>query len=237
MNAGRREFVGAAVAASLAGTVSGMWTAAARADDQKPAAKGKTAEEVSPSEDLMREHGLLKRILLIYGEAIHRLKAKKDLPLKAIADSAGLIRAFVEDYHEKLEEEHLFPRFRKAGKLVALVDVLEAQHQAGRKLTDATLRLAAPQTLKSDDDRRALVVSLQQFIRMYNPHEAREDTILFPAFHEIVTQNEYDALGEDFEKKENQLFGEGGFEKNVARVEVIEKTLGIYDLAQFTPKG
>ena len=51
-----------------------------------------------------------------------------------------------------------------------------------------------------------------------------------------MTQNEYDALGEDFEKKENQLFGDGGFEKNVARVEAIEKTLGIYDLAQFTPK-
>ncbi len=71
---------------------------------------------------------------------------------------------------------------------------------------------------------------------MYNPHEAWEDTILFPAFHEIVTQSEYDALGEDFEKKENQLFGDGGFEKNVARVEAVEKTLGVYDLGQFTPK-
>ena len=30
---------------------------------------GKPAEEVSPPEDLMREHGVLKRILLIYGEA------------------------------------------------------------------------------------------------------------------------------------------------------------------------
>ncbi|MGA2257529.1 MAG: hemerythrin domain-containing protein [Thermoguttaceae bacterium] len=236
MNTGRRDFVGAAVAAGLAGTVGGIWVATARAEDKKPAANGKTAEEVSPGEDLMREHGLLKRILLIYGEAIRRLNAKEDLPPKAIADSAGIIRAFVEDYHEKLEEDHLFPRFRKAGKLVDLVDVLEAQHKAGRKLTDVTLRLATPQALKSDDDRHTLIVSLQQFIRMYNPHEAREDTILFPAFHEIVTQSEYDALGEDFEKKENQLFGDGGFEKNVAQVEAIEKTLGIYDLAQFTPK-
>ncbi len=237
MNTGRREFVGAAVAAGLAGTVGGVWTVSAHAADENPVARGKTAEEVSPGEDLMREHGLLKRILLIYGEGIRRLEAKEDLPPKALADSAEIIRTFVEDYHEKLEEDHLFPRFRKAGKLVGLVDVLEAQHKAGRKLTDVTQRLAAPQSLKSDDDRRALIASLQQFIRMYNPHEAREDTILFPAFHEIVSQNEYDALGEDFEKKENQLFGDGGFEKNVARVEAIEKTLGIYDLALFTPKG
>lgn len=40
----------------------------------------------------------------------------------------------------------------------------------------------------------------------------------------------------NFEKKEHQLFGEDGFEKMVDRVASIEKTLGIYDLAQFTPK-
>lgn len=71
---------------------------------------------------------------------------------------------------------------------------------------------------------------------MYEPHETREDTVLFPAFKEIVSKNEYDSLGEDFEKKEHQLFGEGGFEKKVEEVAGIEKSLGIYDLAQFTPK-
>jgi hypothetical protein len=32
------------------------------------------------------------------------------------------------------------------------------------------------------------------------------------------------------------LFGEHGFEKIVAQVAEIEKSLGIYDLSQFTPK-
>jgi hemerythrin-like domain-containing protein len=77
---------------------------------------------------------------------------------------------------------------------------------------------------------------MHQFIRMYNPHEAREDTVLFPAFRKLVSAHEYDALGEDFENKEHELFGEDGFEKMVGRVSRIEKQLGIYDLAQFTPK-
>jgi hypothetical protein len=72
---------------------------------------------------------------------------------------------------------------------------------------------------------------------MYNPHEAREDTVLFPAFRKLVSSNEYNALGEDFEKKEHALFGDHGFEVMVDRVAAIEKTLGIFDLAQFTPKG
>jgi len=41
-------------------------------------------------------------------------------------------------------------------------------------------------------------------------------------------------LGEEFEKKENQLFHGDGFEKNVDAVAKLEKELGIYDLAQFT---
>ena len=76
---------------------------------------------------------------------------------------------------------------------------------------------------------------MRQFIRMYEPHEAREDTVLFPALRDIVSENEYASPGEDFEKMEHQRFGEGGFEEIVDRVATIEKKLGIYDLSQFTP--
>ena len=184
----------------------------------------------------MREHGVLKRILLIYDEAIRRLRENEDMPPQTLKDSATIIRTFIEDYHEKLEEDHLFPRFRKANKLVDLVDVLLKQHHAGRTLTDTTLRLSTLEALKTPEDRKALAESLRQFIRMYNPHEAREDTVLFPAFRGIVSANEYDALGEDFEKKEHELFGEDGFHGMAERVAAIEKQLGIYDLAQFTPQ-
>ena len=190
--------------------------------------------EVSPAEDLMREHGVLKRILLVYGEAVRRLDASEDLPPKALADAAGVIRSFIEDYHGKLEEDYLFPRFKKANKLVDLVDVLLQQHRAGRRLTDITLRLSTAQALKSVEDRKALAESMRLFVRMFNPHEAREDTVLFPAFRGIVSANEYGALGEDFEKREHELFGKDGFEEIVGRVAAIEKSLGIFDLSQFT---
>jgi hypothetical protein len=81
----------------------------------------KKNNEVSPPEDLMREHGVLKRILLVYGEALRRMDTTEDLPPEPLAESAKIIREFVEDYHEKLEENFLFPRFRNANKLVDLV--------------------------------------------------------------------------------------------------------------------
>ena len=202
----------------------------------RAAEKAKEEEEVSPAEDLMREHGVLKRVLLIYEEAIRRMTANQELPVETVADSAKIIRNFIEDYHEKLEENFLFPRFEKAGKLTDLVKTLRDQHQAGRRVMDLTLGLAKQSTIKNADERGQLADSLRQFIRMYNPHEAREDTVLFPAFREIVSANEYASLGEDFEKKEHELFGEDGFEKMVDKVTNIEKKLGIYELAQFTPK-
>src|SRR3954469_24467506 len=149
---------------------------------KKSGGKGDEDEDVSPAEDLMREHGILKRVLLIFREVMNRMDNKRDFPPDVVMSSAKLIRNFVEDYHEKLEEDYLFPRFRKANTLVDLVDTLTRQHQGGRALTDITIRYANVNSLRAPDDRRALRDSLAQFIRMYNPHEAREDTVLFPAF-------------------------------------------------------
>lgn len=229
----RRDLLNAAVVTGTGLLVAGIGGVAIAQEQKKEEG---TEEQISPSEDLMREHGVLKRILLVYGEAIRRLDANEELPPDPILDSARLIRSFIEEYHEKLEEDFLFPRFRKANKLVELVDVLQAQHQAGRKLTDLTQRYANARSLGEADEKRQLRDSMADFIRMYSPHEAREDTVLFPAFREIVGGDEYGELGEAFEKKEHELFGDDGFEKMVDRVAGIEKALGIYDLNQFTPR-
>src|SRR5205814_5310769 len=97
--------------------------------------------EVSPAEDLMREHGLLNRVLLVYEECARRLDAGQ--PALAVKPAATLIRDFIERYHEQLEEEHLFPRFEKKGKLADLTSVLRKQHEAGRKLTAQILEKPA----------------------------------------------------------------------------------------------
>jgi hemerythrin-like domain-containing protein len=241
MESSRRDWLITAATAGMSGAAGG-WLCNLAAG-QAPAAQAtakptqtKTAEEVSPGEDLMREHGLLARLLLIYDEALRRIEARQELPPASLAEAAGIVRAFVEDYHEKLEEDFLFPRFKKAHRLVELVDVLAAQHVAGRQLTATVARLATAAALRSADDRRLLAAALGQFVRMYRPHAAREDTVLFPAFHELLSQQEYDALGDEFEKRENERFGQEGFEKTVERVAAIEKRLGIDDLAQFTPR-
>jgi hemerythrin-like domain-containing protein len=206
------------------------------ADGKVGKAGAKQDEDMSPMEDLMREHGLLERLLLIYDEVLRRLSTPTELPADVLMTAAGIVRRFVEDYHEKLEEDFVFPRFEKAGKLVDLVAVLRTQHQRGRGLTDQIMSLGVAGALKSDTARRQLSEVLRQFNRMYRPHAAREDTVLFPEFRGLVGAKAYDALGEQFEDKEHALFGEQGFEKMVDEVAKLERTLGIYEISEFTPR-
>lgn len=194
----------------------------------------KRDEEVTPPEDLMREHGVLDRVLLLYEAGIRKFSSNEDFDPGLITQSAEIIRDFINNYHEKSEEEHVFPRFNKAGKMTDLVDILLRQHEAGRKVTEDILRLA-PSGRSNADDRKQLVHAMQSFITMYRPHAAREDTDLFPKLKDVVSSNEYDAMAEDFEKKEHELFGEDGFEKMAARVAQLEQQMGIHDLNQFTP--
>ncbi len=201
-----------------------------------PAPGEKPEEGVTPTEDLMREHGVLERALLVYEECARRLEAQEPAPAEVLGKSAGLVRRFIEDYHERLEEEFLFPRFEAARREVELVRVLRAQHERGRTLTADIAAGAEAAGASKAVNRPALAGALRAFSRMVRPHAAREDTVLFPALKELLPASAFRDLGERFEDREHALFGERGFEGAVGEVAVLEQSLGIGDLSLFTPR-
>lgn len=240
-NASRRGFIHRVSLLVASAAVTGISGMAISCNGQNSLKKEEGEKEegdeemVSPNEDLMREHGLLNRMLLIYDTAIMRIGNKEEFNTDYIHRSATIVHDFVEDYHEKLEENYLFPHLEKAKRLTDLTATLRRQHRGGRKLTERLLALTKNGCALKGDDSQQLVAALTAFNTMYRPHEAREDTILFPAFKEVVSKHEYDSLGEDFEKREHEKFGEDGFVTMVDRVASIEKQIGIYDLDRFTP--
>ncbi|MDT5350985.1 MAG: hypothetical protein QOH91_4272 [Mycobacterium sp.] len=182
----------------------------------------------------MREHGVLKRVLLIYREGIRRLQAGDEAPVQALNAGAGIIRSFIEDYHEQLEEQHVFPKLEQAGKLTDITAVLRTQHQRGRAVTERVLAATTGAAAPDRPARDGLVADMSAFIRMYEPHEAREDTVVFPALRDMVPAKEFRDMAELFEDEEHRRFGQAGFQGVVDKVADIEKSLGIYDLSQFT---
>jgi hemerythrin-like domain-containing protein len=193
------------------------------------------AIEVSAVEDLMREHGVLRRVLLIYEEISSRLESGTPFSADLLAAAANIVRNFVENYHEGLEEQYIFPHLGRAGIMVDVVATLQKQHAQGRLLTDYIITNANDMAMQDPTQCAVMKATLDKFIRMYRPHAAREDTEVFPAFKGTISQEEYDSIGDMFEQQEQESFGENGFQSVVQSLEPIEQALGIYSLGQFTP--
>lgn len=225
----RRNFL---VKFGLLFAATGFWGAGGCSEDEK----GSKAWKVSPTENLMREHGILSRIMLIFDSIGNRFKQGEEFPLQALAEANNIMRRFVQDYHEKNEQLYIFNRFSNAGKMVELVATLYQQHLAGRNLIDKVRILSTAENLKDPAERVKIAELLNTFNQMGRHHAAWEDTVLFPAFRSIISPQDFTEMGEIFEREEEKLLGLNGYEKIVRQVADIEKKLGIYDLKEFTPR-
>lgn len=211
---------------------------AAKTDTAKKAEPGRKDEkEVTPLEDLMREHGVLRRALFIFGEAAAILPRNPPAAwADAVQKAAKLFRAFGEDYHEKkLEEQYIFPLIKQKGvngPAAGYPDILTTQHNRGREITDYILSATASGKIGANAG--DLAKALRGFVRMYEAHAAREDTIVFPAWKDLITADEYEELGEKFEDIEHEQFGEDGYETAVKQIAEIEASVGFTDISIFT---
>ena len=229
---GRRAvLVGGGLAAGAA-SASAVWALTGpSAAAPVPASPG-----IPPDDDLMREHGVLKRVLLCYREMTSRVQTGQRVQAPDLHDAALIIHDYIEGFHEGLEEGYVFPRLRAAGVLTGTVTTLLVQHARGRVLTQFILANAAARGAASPGTSARLAAAMQAFVRMYEPHEAREDTVIFPAFRKVVPAAELADLGQHFADLERQQFGRDEFGAMVARVARIEQDLEIYDLNRFTPQ-
>ena len=224
-NVSRRELIGAGTA-TLALAFAGC--------KKSSESEGGEEDKVSPSEDLMREHGVLERLMVVYQAAARRIASGDLAVLDAVRPAARIAQEFVEEYHERIEEQYVFTRLEHANRLVEVVAVLRQQHDAGRALTAKIIALAQG-SLSAEADRETLAAALRGYATMFAPHVGHEDTVVFPAFREVAGKD-YEELGEKFEDEEHKRFGKDGFERFVAQLPAIESAAGVSDLALFTVK-
>lgn len=206
-------------------------------DSRTERATGEAAHvEVTAAEDLMREHGILRRALLVYREAATRLRQDaSSIPPDTLEKAANLVRVFGEDYHEKkIEEVFVFPIVKKSpGAPASYIDILLAQHERGRAITDYVLSITRADRIPSNSV-EPLARALESFVRMYEHHAAIEDTVVFPVWKTAVGEAELDALAAKFEDIEAEQFGGDGFDTALKRMEEIETSLGLSNLEMFT---
>lgn len=211
--------------------VPGMLMAAA---ENKPRMTQQEHAHETAVEDLAGEHGIVERLLLVYDEMVRRLKTDEAFDAHDLFLTADMMHRFVEQYHEKVEEDYVFPVFEKAHAADRLTAELRKQHEVGRAITAKVLELARNQVWDKKQ-KRTLKKLLSQFVTMYRVHISREDTEIFPQFRKMVSKEEYERLSELFDDLEEELFGKHAYKKFLQQIEAIEKRLDIFDIAQVTP--
>ena len=190
---------------------------------------------IPPGESLMYEHGVLKRLLLIYQSALTRLDQDQPTAADAINRAAMIIHEYIEGFHEAIEEGYVFPLVRTIKTLAPTVNTLLTQHARGRLITQLLLTNSNTTALDSDATRAEVTSAIDAFVRMYQPHEAREDTVIFPAYRSLLNPRQLEDQGQTLIDLETSQFGSNALTKIVNEVAQIEQSLGIYDLNDFTP--
>src|SRR5512133_3297628 len=76
----------------------------AKGNEDARAPESPADEGVTAPEDLMREHGVIRRSFLIYDALAARLESGENISVKQLRSTAQLFRHFGEQYHEHSEE-------------------------------------------------------------------------------------------------------------------------------------
>jgi hemerythrin-like domain-containing protein len=185
------------------------------------------------NEDLMNEHGLVTRVMLIYGRAISILNQNATLDPAVVGDAAQIVARVIHGHHEQEEEQILFPVVEKRQDLSNLVQTLRGQHSAARGITATIGNNLSRTRLRDAASRRELISAMQNFINMYGPHGAYEDTVIYPAFRTALSAAEYEKISDRFAANERQINGDDGFARITRQLATIESALGI-ELARYT---
>ena len=163
------------------------WRRPARA--RRPAAHGtrKAAEDIPPTEDLMREHGVLRRILLALrrggAPAGHRRRGRGRCRRHRRGHRAPLRRGLSREAGRGL-------RAAQAGEGREARRAGQGDPRAARRRPQADRRHLS----EGDESRKAASAEaaprdrrrIQSFTRMYTAHAAWEDTELFPGLPRAV---------------------------------------------------
>ena len=117
-----------------------------------------------------------------------------------------------------------------------MVDTLQEQHKASRIINREMLKLSAQGKDLGPEGRRRLLSLCGAFTNMYLPHIARENSILFPVFYDIVSSDYLVEIKKKMEDEEKKILGATGFRGLVGRLAELEKEAGTYGLSQYTAR-
>jgi hemerythrin-like domain-containing protein len=166
-----------------------------------------------PLSNLAEEHRLIVRVLAALERYATRLEEAQGVQSGDLGQFAKFFTEFAELLHHVKEEDILIPALVRHGfdwDSGPLLHVRE-DHAQERYLVDVLRQAASQQGEISREDKRHLVASVRAFVEFQRKHVQNEDSLLFPAVIERLSQDDLDQLDAKFADFDRVKFGQSGY--------------------------
>ncbi len=171
---------------------------------------------------LMIEHRLIERMLQVVGNVLADIESKHRVDPVFVDVAVDFIRIYADRTHHGKEEDILFRELKKrplSGKDRRVMEELIEEHVFGRQTTKALVE-ANDRYRNGDESALAQIAEkLRTLTEFYPRHIEKEDKIFFPASRAYFTEEEDQAMLDEFWEFDRKMI----HEKYKAVVEGYEK--------------
>jgi len=169
---------------------------------------------MDPIETLSNEHGLIRQYLDVLSMAAEKIEEGQH-PSEAFFEKAvEFARTFADHYHHFKEEYLLFVQLaqKKRGEVDAQLEALRYEHERGRSLVTG-IETAVPGYAAKDPMKTGeLLENIAAYASLLRHHIHVEDHVFYPMARKTLTEQEFEILGQEFEKQ-NEKHGLDTFER------------------------
>lgn len=213
------------------GAFLGIFVQATRAG---PAWASERSMSVSAPEALSREHGMLTRLLLAIDNVVNNAIEDRNTDLSPINSASRAIQAVVADHHMAFEEQNIYPRMEQIDYLNSMTETLEGQHDDARVINKMVLDMTRGGKVKGKSELDELTLLTKSFKEMITAHAAWEETVIFPAMYDLLSERDMSDINKKFLEAEQKLLGNKGIVEIYRNIDDIEEAAGTHDLSMFT---
>jgi len=163
---------------------------------------------------LLAEHRRFAAILSCMSSIVHeRGDALSDADIETLAALADYAAGFVYTFHHPKEDRYLFPAVRRrAPKVAAVLDELEAQHSRGAQLIAAAGDAVAAWR-RGEGEREAIAEAVERYTTFERKHMRDEDTRIIPVARSALEPEDWEEIDAAFAEHEDPIFGDDRSEK------------------------
>lgn len=156
---------------------------------------------MKPRGPLMIEHRLIEKMIGIINDRIIAIEKNQTVDPVLIDTIVDFIKTYADRTHHGKEEDILFRDL--AGKNMSESDTrimkeLVEEHQQGRKLVGDIVAAKESYLAGNTESLVAMIKGLKALAAFYPEHIRKEDKVFFPSTEKYFTNEELDAMLEEF---------------------------------------